>query len=338
MNGICEILTRLCTAPGSSGDEAEAARTAAEEFSKYAQVRTDAMGNMIAEMGAPDAKEHVLLDAHLDQIGMIVTDVDKNGFLRIDRCGGTDRRVLPGTPVTVYGKEPLCGIVCCTPPHLSDGDEDKVEPINKMAVDVGLSRKEAQHLVHPGDRLLFSSRPQKLLGDRFTAPGLDNRVSVASFIRCAQLLANDDLRCRVSILCSTREEVGGQGAVTGSFALNPTRAVVVDVSFATQPGLPPEKCGKLGGGAMIGFAPILSREISERLIKIAEEKKIPYKYDVMGNDTGTNADGIAVTRVGVPTGMISIPLRYMHTGAEIIDLRDAEYTAQLLAQYIREVS
>lgn len=337
MEGLRRLIFRLCGAPGVSGEEAPVLRAAREELEKYASVRADALGNLTAEMGKKDAEEHVLLDAHLDQIGLIVTRIDDAGFLRVDRCGGVDRRVLPGSPVAVLGRETLRGIVCCTPPHLAGEDKEKVPPVEKMAVDVGLSRDEAERLVSPGDRILFYSEPKNLLGTKVSAAGLDDRAGVASLIRCAQILSGEDLNCRLTVLCSTREEVGGQGAVTGAYSSAPTQAVAVDVSFALQPETPEEKCGKLGGGPMIGVAPILDRTMGEKLFAIASGRNMPHKADVMGGETGTNGDGIAVSRSGVRTALVSIPLRYMHTPAEVIDLRDVENTAQLLAEYIRGV-
>lgn len=331
-----DLIFRLCKADGTPGDETHALKAAEKEFAPCAKTGTDALGNLTAEMGDPDSKTHILVDAHLDQIGMIVTGIEENGFLHIDRCGGIDRRVLPGTAVTVFGKEKINGIVCCMPPHLTGGDEEKVAETDKMVIDIGCSFETAQKLVKPGDRILFHTEPKSLLGGRISAPGLDDRSSVAALVRCAQLLAEKKPNCRVTFLCSTREEVGGQGAVTGAYLADPTQAIAVDVSFAAQPAVEPEKCSKLGGGPMIGFAPILNRKMGEKLIRLAEKCGMPYKRDIMGGDTGTNSDAIAVTRTGVPTALISIPERYMHTPVEIVDLQDVENTARLIAEYILE--
>jgi endoglucanase len=335
-NELMKTLFRLCGAAGTPGDETGARGAAEREFAPFAETGTDALGNLTATMGGPASATHILVDAHLDQIGLIVTGVDEKGFLHVDRCGGTDRRVLPGTAVTVFGKKPLCGVVCCMPPHLTGGKEDEVPEIAKMTVDIGCAPKTARELVQPGDRIVFRTEPKELLGGRVSAPGLDNRSSVAVLVRCAQMLAEKKPRCRVTFLCSTREEVGGQGAVTGAYLADPTQAIAVDVGFAAQPGVKPEQCGKLGGGPMIGFAPVLDRGMSEKLVSLAEKLDIPYKRDVMGGDTGTNSDAIAVTRAGVPTALISLPERYMHTPAEVVDLRDMEQTARLIAEYIWE--
>ncbi|MBW7572696.1 M42 family peptidase [Caproiciproducens sp. AGMB10547] len=337
MDELKGLVFRLCAAPGTPGNENAAAKAAGKELSKYAKAHVDKMGNVIAKMGKLGAEKHILLDAHLDQIGLIVTNIDKHGFLRVDRTGGVDRRVLPGSPVTIYGKEVLTGVVCCTPPHLSDGSEDKLVSVDKMAVDAGLSKAEAEKLVRPGDRILLHAAPKSLLGTRVTAPGLDDRAGVAVLIRCAQLLAGCELNCEVTVLLSSREEVGGQGAVTGAYSVNPTHAVIVDVSFAEQPNVLPEKCGKLGGGPMIGVAPILNRSMIDGMIETAKKNHIPYKLDVMGGSTGTNSDEIAITRKGVKAELISIPLRYMHTPVEVIDLKDVEHTARLIAEYIKGV-
>lgn len=334
MEKLRNLIFRLCAAPGGSGEESSALRAARKELEPYGTIRTDALGNLIAEMGSPDAEEHVLLDAHLDQIGWIVTRIDSAGFLRVGPCGGMDRRVLPGSPVRVCGRETLCGIVCVP----SDGENtDKVPPVDKMAVDAGLSKEEAERLAAPGDRVFFACEPKQLIGTRVSAAGLDDRAGVAALIRCAQLLAGEKLGCRLTILCSTREEIGGQGAVTGAFAAAPTQAIAVDVSFAMQPGAPEENCGTLGGGPMIGVAPILDRKMGETLFAAARRLNLPYKADVMGGKTGTNSDAIAVSRAGVRTALLSIPQRSMHTPAEVVDLRDVENTARLLAEYVRGV-
>lgn len=337
MNHLKELVFRLCSAPGTPGDENGAAETAAEELSKYAKVRIDKMGNVVAKLGKKDAKNHIMLDAHIDQIGLIVTNIDENGFIRVERTGGVDRRVLPGSPVKIYGREVLNGIVCSTPPHLSVGGEDKVMPIDEMAVDAGLTREQAEKLICPGDRIVFNTKPRSLLGTRISAAALDDRAGVASLIRCVELLKDTKLNCELSILCSSREEVGSQGAVTGAYEIKPTEAIIVDVSFAKQPNVPPEKCGKLGGGPMIGIAPALDRSMTDKLIKTAEKNNITYKLDVMGNSTGTNSDEIAMSRKGVKSALISIPLRYMHTPVEVIDLADVESTAKLMAEYIKGV-
>ncbi len=337
MNQLQEMLFRLCSAPGAAGREDGAAQVAAEMLSFLPNVKIDTLGSVVATFGNPESKRHILLDAHLDQIGMLVTSVDENGFLKVARDGGMDRRVLPGSRVVVYGKETLNGIVCCLPPHLTDGGEDHVPDITEMAVDVGLTKEEANELVQPGDVVLLPGEPRRLLGSRVTGAALDDRAGCAALIRCGQRLQGTTLCCRVTVLLSTREEVGSQGAETAAFREEPDMAIAVDVSFADQPGVPAHKCGKLSEGPMIGVSPVLDKNITETLKRLAKDNEIPFQLEVMGGTTGTNADEINVTRGGVPCGLVSIPQRNMHTPAEICDLKDIENVARLLAAFIREV-
>ncbi len=245
MQELQEMLFRLCRAPGAAGREDGAAEVARQELAFLPEVKIDTLGSVVASFGDPNAKTHILLDAHLDQIGMVVTSIDEKGFLKVAPDGGMDRRVLPGSRVVVYGRETLNGIVCCLPPHLTDGGEDKVPDITDMAVDVGLSKEEAGSLVQPGDMVLVPGEPRRLLGSRVTGAALDDRAGCAVLIRCAQLLQGEDLHCRVSLLLSAREELDSQGARTAAFREEPDMAIVVDVSFAQQPGVPAHESGKL---------------------------------------------------------------------------------------------
>lgn len=332
------LLFGLCACPGTPGAEDSAAEFALRELGKYCEPSIDSMGNVTAVFGSPNAARRILLDAHLDQIGLIVTGIDEKGFLRVAPCGGVDSRVLPGSPMTVLGREKLVGVVCCLPPHLVEGGEEKVQPVDQMAVDIGLPKEEAEKLVSPGDRIVFCGEQHSLLGTRVASSGLDDRAGCAVLLRAAGLFQNETLNdCSVTILLSSREETGEQGAQTAAYACDPTEAIVVDVSFALQPGVPESKSGKLSGGPMLGVAPSLSREMGSVLEALAKENGIPLQYEVMGGKAGTNADVIGVSRAGVRCAMLSIPQRNMHTSAEIVDLQDLEYTAQLIAAYVRRM-
>ena len=201
----------------------------------------------------------------------------------------------------------------------------------------GISAPGSTDVVQPGDMVLVPGEPRRLLGSRVTGAALDDRAGCAVLIRCAQLLQGEDLHCRVSLLLSAREELDSQGARTAAFREEPDMAIVVDVSFAQQPGVPAHESGKLSAGPMIGVSPILDKGITNTLRRLAKEQEIPFQMEVMGGRTGTNADGINGSRGGVPCGLVSIPQRNMHTPAEICDLEDIENTARLLAAFIREV-
>ncbi len=327
-----ETIYTLCGAAGVAGDEGSAAEAAASMLSCFARVRRDRAGNVIGEI-AGSGDRHILLDAHIDQIGLIVTQIGEDGFLQFTSCGGMDRRVVMGKPVTVLGKEPVKGIVASTPPHLAAKD-DKLPKLEEMTIDTGLCGQALRALVSPGDRVVIDLAPQELLGGRLTSPALDDRSGVAAILRCLSLLKDRTLPCRVTVVFSVQEETSGTGAAVSSFALAPDEAIAVDVGHAAIPGAPEDGTGKMGGGVMIGFAPTLSRPVCQKLVELAKAENIPYQYDVMGGRTYTNADQIAVSGAGVASGLVSIPLKYMHTSVEVVDLADVEQTARLLAAYL----
>ena len=329
---IQELIFNLCTARGVSGDENAAASVAERYLAAFAETSVDRNGNVIAVCGNPSAEKTILLDAHLDQIGLIVTDINENGFVKVAACGGIDVRTLQNEVFET--KDGARGTVCCLPPHLSDGSESKAEPMSKVWLDFGMSREEVQEHLETGDTLTFSEKPAMLLNGRITSPALDNRSSVAALIAAGELV-KDARDYKVVILLSVQEETYGTGAATGAFAQEPDEAIVVDVSFASQPDVSGQYAGiELGKGPMIGIAPILNREMTDTLAGLAQSLDIPFQYEPLPGSTGTNADKIAVSKSGVKTALISIPERYMHTQSEVIDPADVENTARLIAAYI----
>lgn len=329
---IQELIFNLCTARGVSGDENAAASVAERYLAAFAETSVDCNGNVIAVCGNPSAEKTILLDAHLDQIGLIVTDINENGFVKVAACGGIDVRTLQNEVFET--KDGARGTVCCLPPHLSDGSESKAEPMSKVWLDFGMSREEVQEHLETGDTLTFSEKPAMLLNGRITSPALDNRSSVAAMIAAGELV-KDAQDYKVVILLSVQEETYGTGAATGAFSQEPDEAIVVDVSFASQPDVSGQYAGiELGKGPMIGIAPILNREMTDTLAGLAQSLDIPFQYEPLPGSTGTNADKITVSGCGVTTALISIPERYMHTQSEVIDPADVENTARLIAAYI----
>lgn len=337
MNQLTELLTRLCQAPGTSGWEDEAAAVLTEILhtaAPNAEVATDPMGNVTAFLGDRSSPRQILIDAHLDQIGLVVTHITDDGFLKVANVGGMDRRILPCSTVTVCGKEPLPGTVAFLPPHLTKGGEDTYPEWTEYAIDIGKTKEEAEALVSLGDRVLVNGPVQPLLGNRVAGAALDDRCGCAALVLCAEALNDKALSCGVTFAFTGREEVGCEGAQTAAYRIDPTEALVVDVTFGDQPDVSKEKTGALGGGPMIGIAPSLDRSMKNKLIALAKIQDLPYQLEVMGGVTGTNGDTITVTKEGIPTVTVSIPLRNMHTPSEVIDLRDVRNTAALLTAYV----
>jgi putative aminopeptidase FrvX len=302
------------------------------------KVYRDALGNVIAVVRAAKPGEpNILLEAHMDEIGFIVTSIDKDGFLHVAKVGGPDIRILLGHEVTVFGKEPLFGVFCCRPPHLASRDEfKKVPKLDELAVDVGLSHDSACEKVSPGDYITLWQYPAQLLNGTVCGKALDNRAGVAVVMRCLELCTKK-VNCGLSAAFAVSEEIGSRGAITASFAAAPTHALVVDVSYGHTPDAPREKCGDMGKGPMIGVSPVLSHDMTSMLFELAKENSIPYQTEVMGGETGTDSDCIAVSRGGVATGLVSVPLRYMHTAVETVAIDDIEYTARLMAAAVERI-
>ncbi len=273
------------------------------------------------------------MDAHIDEVGLVVTYITDEGFLKVAGSGGLDRRILTAQQVVVYGKKNLTGVVTSIPPHLQK-DGNSLPDVGDIYIDIGYSKKQAQELVSQGDRVCFSSSALSMLNGRFAAKSLDNRAGMAAILYALELVKDRLLNCRVAVLFSAQEETSGAGAVTATFDMSPDFAISVDVSFALTPDDKVEKCGEMGGGVMIGVSPILDKDMSDEMIHLAKEKGIKHQLEIMGSKTGTNADGIAISKSGVRTALLSVPLKYMHTPVEVVDLEDIKATGELMAQYL----
>lgn len=332
-----ETLRALCLADGVNGQTAAADKAAALLAPYCDRVERDPLGSVLGfRRGGDERLPLLLLTAHIDQIGFVVTGVEETvggGFLRVAAAGGVDNRVLTAQEVVVYGDRPYAGVFCSVPPHLGGGE---LPPVTDRFIDVGMTAEEAREHIPVGSRAAFRPRYAPLLGERVTATSLDDRSGVAVVLRCLELLQNETLPWRVAAAFTTGEELGTRGAAPATFTVSPDAAVATDVSFAHMPQEKREECGELGHGPMIGVSPSLDGAFSRRMAALAMAADIPFQYEVMGETTGTDADKIGVSRGGVRTALLSIPLRYMHTPAEVADLRDIENTARLMAAFARK--
>lgn len=324
----------LSEAYGASGDECSAAALALEMLKKYCPDAVIVNGNVIGRFGIHNkSKLDLVLDAHIDQIGMIVTNITSDGFIKFGNLGGIDRRLLPAQQVIVHGKKEIKGVICSVPPHLTKG-ESKVAELEDLAIDSGMSKKELEKEVALGDSITFDVKCKSLIGSRISGGAMDDRCGVAAILQTLDLLSGSETKYNVTVIFSVQEELGERGAKIGAYELDPDIAIAVDVSFAYAEGENRKKCGDLGKGAMIGISPCLSRDISNELIAAAKSADIPFQYEVMNDLTSTNADQYSVSRSGAKVCTVSIPLRNMHTPVEVIDLADVRYTAELLAKFI----
>lgn len=325
-----ELLENLTSPHGVAGEESSSFESLKGLFSLYGKVSADASGSIIIEREGEG--KHILLDAHLDTIGFVVTEI-MDGFVRLSKVGGVDMRTVEGMELTLHGTEDIYGVVCTVPPHLSEG-ENRVSTDGTCVADIGMSREDAEKVLSVGDKVSFRNSFEKLGENRVTATYLDDRAGIAVLLKALEYVNTDK---KITLVCSAQEETGGTGATCAAYNIDADLSLAVDVSFATTPDADPKECGKMNGGAMIGYSPILSREYSSLLVELAKENDIPYQKEIMSGRTGTNADHITISRGGIPSALVSLPQRYMHTPVETVDVRDIENCAKLIARFIERV-
>ena len=336
MMNITDILKELCLVGAPSGLESEIVEISEKFMKGFGECRVDNRGNFICSKKGEGL--HFLLDAHMDQIGFAVTSIEDGGFLRVAKVGGIDRRIAPSQEVIILGKEKLFGVIGCKPPHITDESEkDKASKIEDLFVDTCLDKESLAQKVEIGDYVVFKPYFKKLLGSNFTGTAIDDRAGMAIIIKAMEILKQRGSKSTITAVFSVQEEVNGKGAENASFYAEADEAIAVDVSFASQPEIAASKKNStmpLGGGAFIGFSPILDREISKAFVKTAKQIGIPYSAEVMGGATGTNADEIAKAKFGTKTVTVSPPIRNMHTTVETVNSSDLENCARLIAEYI----
>lgn len=336
MQRMKEILLNLCEISAVSGDE-RYARPLLEQLQNIADgVRQLSGGSIVVykKCGIPGAKK-ILFDAHLDQIGLMVKKIDQRGFIHFFNHAGVDHKILPGAEVRVMGKEELKGVIGAKPPHLlTDEEKEKPVKIEDMTIDVGLSFDVVKENVRVGDKIAMQCNPVELLNNCISGKSLDDRAGCAVLISLLELLKDRQIKADIYVVLSSGEEFGGYGAVAAAREICPDEAIVLDVSHADMPAARSEDCGKLGGGVMIGISPVLDRNMSEQLLSLAKQHRIPYQREAMGGATFTNCDGIVSLCGGIPTALLSIPQRYMHTPQEVISIEDMLSVRSLLLAYI----
>ncbi|MGC9397942.1 MAG: M42 family metallopeptidase [Anaerolineae bacterium] len=303
------------------------------------ELRTDALGNLIGvQRGATAApRPELMLAAHMDEIGLVVTEIEK-GFLHVGRVGGVDLRVLLGLRVTVHGRRALPGVIGTRPPHVLSAEErKKVVPWEKLFVDLGLPAEEVQDVVGVGDPVSIHRPLLTLQNRRVAGKALDNRASVAALTQALEMLRAIRHDWDVYAVATVQEEVGIKGAITGAYGVAPQLAVALDVTFAKQAGDSEAGAFALDKGPTVGVGPNFHPQVVERLREAAKSREIPYQVEVLPGSSGTDAWGIQVAREGVPTGLLSIPVRYMHQPVEMVALGDIERTARLLAAFVADL-
>jgi endoglucanase len=340
---IPALLDELLRVDAMSGHEVPAAEIWRKAAS-FAELSSDGTGSVIARVG--EQSPLLAVFGHIDEIGMMVTYVDEKGFLWFAQIGAFDPQVLIGQRVTVRGRGgPVPGVIGRKPIHLLFGTDELTEGpnIEDLCIDIGAtSQLEAEALVKAGDTVVICGEPLAMCGDRVVSKAIDNRVgayiALESLRRCADGAGPSGSFAAVG---SSQEEIGCFGARTSAFALRPDVAIAVDAWVETDsPGVDRRRYGShtFGSGPIIGRGPNLSPAVSDLLVETAEDEGIGYTVCSYGNNninwyrliSGTDADSIQDVASGIPTGVVSFPVRYLHSAVEMVDLRDVEAIVQLL--------
>lgn len=333
------LLAKLLSVAAPSGYEAPAAAIWREAAS-FATVETDALGSSMAIVGEADAAPLLAVVGHIDEIGLVVTHIDDKGFLYFAPIGGWDPQILVGQRVELRTRDgAVCGVVGRKPIHLlKDEQRKKVVELSGMHIDIGAADgDEARGRVRIGDPAVIAGEPMELAGERLASRSMDNRlgayVALEVARRCDQ---RGKIKGRVAAVAAVQEEIGLYGAGTSAYALSPDLAIAVDVTHATDaPGVEEKEEGihPLGSGPVIGRGSTLSPALFELLVEAAEGAGIECSIGASGRRTGTDADAIQISKAGVATGLVSIPLRYMHSPVEVVDLGDVEAAIELIVAF-----
>jgi endoglucanase len=340
------FLKRLLDTPAPSGFEGPAARVWREEAATFAEnVTTDVAGNSMAEIN-PNGSPTIMLDGHIDEIGLIVQYIDDDGFVYAGGIGGWDPQVLVGQRIRFLGRDgDVLGVIGKKPIHLiKAADREQASKLTDLWVDIGASsRAEAEGRLNVGDPGVIDSKTLDFPNNRLVSRSVDDRIGAFVVLEALRRYGQNPGAARVVAAATTQEEIAwhGGGALVCTNCVNPKMAIVVDVTFATDhPSMEKKEIGdhRIGGGPVLARGSIISPVVFDLLRDTANRNSIKFSVHAVGRDTATNADAIHIAREGVATGLVSVPNRYMHSPNELVSLDDVDRTSTLLAEACRQVS
>jgi putative aminopeptidase FrvX len=342
-----EFLFDLLNTPSPAGFESEGQRTWMNYVRPFADaVENDAYGNAWATLTGQGSPARIMLEAHADEIGFMIQNVAEDGFLYVTRIGGSDRSIARGKRLTILGdKGPVTAVIGNTAIHIREKDNEKIPEVHELHLDIGANSKEEVEArgIRVGHPAIFSDTAEELVPGRIIGRAIDNRIG--GFI-LSQVLANlttsgNRPSATLFAVNSVQEEIGGSGMKMISYRLEPSVAVVLDVTHATDsPGINRNKHGsiKLGGGPTVTHGTANHPGVVRRLIALADELGIPLQHEASSRFTGTDTDHVYPMRGGVPSALLSVPLRYMHSTIEMVDLSDVERCVELLTHFSRAIA
>ena len=320
-----EKLIEMCALNSVSGNEFKMT----EYIKKYTEsfcdsVEADALGNVVAVLNN-NSDTNVALEAHMDNIGLVVKEIDEKGFIKFATVGGIDSSVLPTAEVIVHGKKDLYGVIGAKPPHLqTKDDKNKNNTVETMYIDCGFDYEKLSEFVSVGDTISLVSSFDALKGDFLTSGSLDNRVGCYIVSECLKRLKTKKINYNVSGVFSVQEEVGCRGAKKAIYTAKPDIAIVVDVTFGISPYTDDEHGFEVGDGITLAVGPNLDRRLTNKLMQLCDENNISYKKEICSDHTGTDAWPIQMACDGIRCILLSVPIKYMHTTVELAHKKDIE--------------
>ena len=336
---LIDDVIKLCSIPSLSGFEYRASEKVREIYEgKFDEIYTDLVGNQVlvrrcGKEGAPK----ILVDAHMDEVGMMVTDVLEGGFLRMTRVGGIDPAIVQASDVIICGNETLRGVAVSTPPHLRAGRDAKLPPVEEVLVDVGLgyTLEELQEMIPLGSPIVYAPVYSEL-GEKYIAgKSFDDKACGAIAARAIIDTPREELAGDVYLSLSAREETSRLGGVSAStFKIDPDYAFVIDVNLGNGPDIPSSESVKLGGGISISWSAATHRELTKATIDLCKEKELPVMAVASPSHTGTNSPSVNLVKEGIPTVDVGLPLRNMHTYNEVINLDDCNVLCGAVREFI----
>jgi len=329
-----EILKQLVLQTAISGREEKMSFFIKDLFSELCdEVYVDSFFN-VTGIKRGSGKGRILVTAHYDEIGFLVKNIDKKGFVRLASVGGVDNKILPAQEVVIHGKKEVYGVIGAKPPHLINVEEKKkVAKLEELYVDTGMTADSLKKVVSIGDAVTLRPKYRELLNSRISAKTVDNRCGVTALIAAMKELSMLKHESDIYFTATTQEEFDLAGAISTAYSVEPDLAIVIDACHGNVHDAPEDDIYTLGRGPAIGIGPQLDRIYTKKLFKTAKEYNIPYQTDVEAGDTGTEAWAVQVSRAGIPTTLISIPVRYMHTAIETVDMKDIINTAKLASRF-----
>ena len=332
-----ELMLSLCSLMSVSGHEyrshAKVRELVGEHFD---EIKEDAVGNilLIRRCGRKNAAK-IMIDAHFDEIGMIVTEIHKGGFLSVTSIGGLDEAILQASDIIIYGKEELRGVIASTPPHLQKSeDEKKLTEISKLLIDTGYEKEELEELIRVGTPVGFAPRYEELLGENICGKSFDDKACAAAAIYALANTPKEELAADVYLLLSCHEETVRIGGVAASaFSVDPDYAMVIDVNLAVVPDTPRHETVDYGAGVSISISAITDRKLTKMTEALCREKEIKFTRIAAPSSTGTNTPVMNLTGRGIPTVDIGLPLKNMHTSGETLNMSDMRELASLVRAF-----